>query len=134
MPVDTERTERREINIMNDRVNSLESMVVLSTEASKNVSNSVNELLMEFKERDIRHEFEHQASLDLGVKVHTTSELLHKYIDEHAETLKKAKVMHNRWDTFWNSMTTNAGKIVLGILLFGLMVMFGLDPRDLVKG
>ena len=123
-----------EIQMMNDRINSLEGTILRSAEASENVSKSVNDLLLEFKERDIRHEFERKANADLVEKVQKSTEFLYKYVETQAPVLARVKQSQDYWDSFYKSLSSNAGKIVLGIILLGTMVMLGLDPRTLFKG
>ena len=123
-----------EIEMMNDRINSLERTVTRSVEASENVSKSVNDLLLEFKERDVRHEYERKANEELTTKVSKLTISIDKYVDENAPTLLRVKKSHDRWDSFLTSISTNAGKIAVAIILFGLMVMLGLNPKDLFTG
>lgn len=121
-----------EIQIMNDRINSLESTIVRGVEASEKVSTSVNELLLEFKERDIRHEYEKVANEQLGVKVAELNTTITDFITIKEPVLARAKKVQDRWDNLFLSMGTTTGKVIIGILIMGAMVMLGLDPRNLL--
>ena len=123
--------QQPEVQMMNDRINSLEATVLRSTKAAESVSKSVNELLMEFKERDVRHEFERKANIELAEKVHGLTIVINDYIETKEPILARAKKVQDRWDSFWTSLSTNAGKIFVGIILFGIMVLLGLNPKDL---
>lgn len=120
-----------EIQVMNDRINSLETTVLRSVEASESVSKSVNNLLLEFKERDVRHEFEREEQVLLHKQVDKLTSTMSNYVDTNAPILARTKKSQDRWDSFFTSLSTNAGKILVGIILLGTMVMLGLDPRNL---
>lgn len=122
-----------EIQVMNDRMNSLEDTVVRGIEASEQVSLSVNNLLIEFRERDVRHEYEREASEALGRKVDGLATTINDQIAYQAPILDRAKKAQDRWDSMINSMGTTTGKLVIGLLVLGVMVMLGLDPRTLIK-
>ena len=126
-------TNEPEIQIMNDRINSLEVTIIRGVEASEKVSLSVNDLLLEFRERDVRHEFERVANEQLGEKVAGLTVTINEYISAQAPLLDRVQKAQERWDSFLKSMTTTSGKLFIGILLLGVMVMFGLDPRTLIK-
>lgn len=121
------------INIVNDRVTSLEGIIMRNVEASESVAKSVNELLLKFKERDVRHEFERKESAELSKKMVELSTLTHKYIEDNASVLSRAKKVQDRWDGFYNGMSTTTGKLIIGLLILGIAVMLGLDPRTLLK-
>ena len=116
---------------MNDRINSLETTVLRSVVASESVSTSVNNLLLEFKERDVRHEFERGEQVLLHKQVDKLTATMSNYVDINAPILARTKKSQDRWDSFFTSLSTNAGKILVGIILLGVMVMLGLDPRNL---
>lgn len=120
-----------EIKIINDRVNSLEASVLRSVNASESVSKCVNELLLEFKERDVRHEFEKDANKELAETVKNLTATVDGYINLNAATLVRCKKTQDRWDNFFTSLTTNAGKIFVAVMLFGVMILLGLNPKDL---
>lgn len=121
------------INIVNDRVTSLEGIIMRNVEASESVAKSVNELLLKFKERDVRHEFERKESAELSKRMSELTVLTHTYIKDNATTIARAKKVQDRWDGFYSSMTTTSGKLMIGLVILGIMVMLGLDPRALLK-
>lgn len=121
------------INIVNERVNSLEGIILRNVEASEAVAKSVNELLLKFKERDVRHEFERKESAELAKKMAELTVVTHKYIEDNAPVLTRAKKVQDRWDGFYNGMSTTSGKLIIGLLILGIAVMLGLDPRTLLK-
>lgn len=124
-------TQPPEIKVMNDRINSLEATILRSIVASESVSTSVNDLLLEFKERDVRHEFERKEQAELHKQVDKLTTTMADYVSINAPILARTKKVHDRWDSFFTSLSTNAGKIVLGIILVGIMVTLGLNPKDL---
>lgn len=123
-----------EIQIMNDRINSLETTIMRGVEASEKVSLSVNDLLLEFRERDVRHEYEREANLRLSEKVSNLDVKLCNYIDIEAPTLARVKKSHGIIDDMWKGMSSTTGKLMIGIIIFGIMVLIGLDPRTVFKG
>ena len=122
-----------EIQIMNDRINSLESTIVRGVEASEKVSLSVNDLLLEFRERDVRHEYERVANEKLGEKVDSLNVVINDYIAEQSPILNRVKRVQVNWDKLWSSIHTTTGKLIVGAIILGIMVMLGLDPRELIK-
>ena len=126
-------SDNSEIQIMNDRINSLQDTIVRGAEASEQVSVSVNQLLLEFRERDVRHEYERKASEQLGVKVGELNTIINEFITTKEPVLVRAAIAQARWDGLITSMTTTTGKLVIGVIILGTMVMLGLDPRNLIK-
>jgi hypothetical protein len=122
-----------EIQIMNDRINSLEATIIRGVEASEKVSLSVNDLLLEFRERDVRHEFEKVQNEQLAAKVGELDVTINDYIKNQEPLLARVKRAQDKWDSFYTGMTTTTGKLIIGILILGIMVMLGLDPRTLIK-
>ena len=126
-------SDNSEIQIMNDRINSLQDTIVRGAEASEQVSVSVNQLLLEFRERDVRHEYEKKASEQLGVKVGELNLVINDFISTKEPVLVRAAKAQARWDGLMTSMTTTTGKLIIGVIILGTMVMLGLDPRTLIK-
>lgn len=121
-----------EMHLMNDRVNSLERTMIRSVEASENVAVSVNKLLHEFHERDIRHEYERIESAKLSEKVEGLNSTISDYIADQQPTLIRAKKSQDFHDGVTKSMSTTTGKLVIGLVILGIMVALGLDPRSLM--
>ena len=122
-----------ETQTINSRIDSMEIIMIRSIEASEKVATSVNQLLLEFKERDIRHEYEKEASEKLAEKVSCLNTEITDYIKMQAPIISRARKVQERWDGVYKSMTTTTGKLVIGILVLGIMAMLGLDPRTLIK-
>lgn len=122
-----------ETQIMNARINSMESIMIRGIEASEQVATSVNQLLIEFKERDIRHEYEKEASEKLAEKVSCLNTEITEYIRTQEPIISRARKVQERWDSVYKSMTTTTGKLIIGVLILGAMVMLGLDPRSFIK-
>ena len=110
-------SDNSEIRIMNDRINSLHDTIVRGAEASEQVSVSVNQLLLEFRERDVRHEYEREASEKLSVKVTEINVTIEEFIHSKEPILARAAKSQARWDGLINSMTTTTGKLIIGVLI-----------------
>lgn len=118
---------------MNDRLNSLESTVTRGIKASEQVSISVNSLLLEFRERDVRHEYERIANEKLTERVEDIIMKVDDYIESKADVISRCEKAQSRWDEVVKSMSSTSGKLIMAAIGLGILVMLGLDPSAIVK-